>query len=101
MKYQVLCLYRFLAILQGIYWGFGTGCGAILGGYYVEYSGFTRSFIGFSIIASIVCIIFLILQILLYLINPEIALDDMWSVRSISSYESDYEGSAEESDEYR
>ncbi|XP_028393455.1 uncharacterized protein LOC114517829 [Dendronephthya gigantea] len=90
-------------ILQGIYWGLGTGCGAILGGYYLEYSGFRMSFIGFSIITSIVCIVFLILHILLYLINPEITMDDIWTVWSAaaSNYESEYEGSAEESDDFR
>ena len=90
------------AILQGIYWGLGAGFGAILGGYYVESSGFTKSFIGFAIITSIVCIVFLVLQIILYLTNPEVPLDDLWKVRSTTSsiYESEYEGSAEDSDDF-
>jgi hypothetical protein len=77
-------------------------CNTVLGGYYLEYSGFTKSFIGFSIITSIVCIVFLFLQIILYLINPEVTLDDIWTVWSTTSsnYESEYEGSAEESDDY-
>ena len=60
------------------------------------------SFIGFSIITSIVCIVFLFLHILLYLINPDITMDDIWTVWSAtaSNYESEYEGSAEESDDF-
>ena len=100
INYEISILY--IGILQGIYWGLGAGFGAILGGYYLEYSGFTKSFIGFAIITSIVCIVFLVLQIILYLVNPEVTLDDMWKVRSTtsSSYESEYEGSAEESDDF-
>lgn len=49
-----------------------------------------------------VCIVFLSLQIVLYAINPEVTLDDMWTVWSANSsnYDSEYEGSAEESDDF-
>ncbi len=103
--FTIVLKYRFLpciAILQGIYSGLGAGFGAILGGYYLEYSGFTKSFLGFAIITSIVCIVFLVVQVILYLINPEVTLDDMWKLWSTttSNYESEYEGSAEDSDTY-
>ncbi|XP_046846239.1 major facilitator superfamily domain-containing protein 6-B-like [Xenia sp. Carnegie-2017] len=89
------------AILQGVYWGLGTGCGSIFGGYYLEYSGFKKTFLVFAVITSMVCIVFLFLQILLFLIKPEVTVDDMWSVwSSNSNYTSEYEGSSEESDDY-
>lgn len=48
------------------------------------------------------CIVFFLLQIILYLVNPEVTLDDMWTVCSTtaSTYDSEYEGSAEESDDF-
>ena len=74
----------------------------MLGGYYINYSGFPKTFIAYSVITSIVCIVFFLLHIILHLVNPEATLDDIWTVCSTttSTYDSEYEGSAEESDDF-
>ena len=81
-----------LAVLQGIYWGLGTGCGSIFGGYCLERVGFSQTFLVFTVITCVVAFVFLIVQLLSYLVNPE-TLEEISSEASSNFYGDDEDDS--------
>lgn len=82
---------RMQGILQGIYWGIGTGCGAIFGGYCLEHVGFPQTFLIFTVITCIVAFVFFVVQMMLFLNDPETMNEIRWE-RS-----SNFDGDDEES----
>lgn len=59
------CFLKFLGILQGIYWGLGTGTGAIVGGFLVHHVGGDIAFRAFSIATATVFSLFVLIQLVL------------------------------------
>ena len=51
-------------ILQGVYWGLGTGGGTIIGGYMVHIFDFPSTFQAFAVVTSVILAIFLMTQLL-------------------------------------
>lgn len=54
----------FKGILQGVYWGLGTGGGTIVGGYVVHVFGFRSTFRGFAVVTGVVLAVFLTTQLI-------------------------------------
>ena len=69
-----LCLYQacylnmwiisFKGILQGVYWGLGTGGGTIVGGYLSHVFGFRSTFRGFAVVTGVILAVFLTTQLI-------------------------------------
>lgn len=79
-------------ILQGVYWGLGTGGGTIIGGFVVHNFGFTSTFRTFAVTTSIILLVFLATQLMSKFTNvPE----DATSVLSLVDEVSD-DGETEE-----
>jgi MFS family permease len=57
-------LNAFKGILQGVYWGLGTGGGTIVGGYVSHVFGFRSTFRGFAVVTGVVLAIFLTTQLI-------------------------------------
>lgn len=81
---------RMQAILHGIYWGLGTGSGAIFGGYCLQNVGFPRTFLSFTAITCIVAFVFLVIQLIAHVRNFE-SPNDTLSERT-SEFDGDDEG---------
>ena len=58
------CLFLPQGILQGVYWGLGTGGGTIIGGYMVHIFNFASTFQAFAVVTSVILAIFLMTQLL-------------------------------------
>ena len=54
----------FKGILQGVYWGLGTGGGTIVGGYVTHVFGFRSTFRGFAVVTGVVLAVFLTTQLI-------------------------------------
>ncbi len=54
----------FKGILQGVYWGLGTGGGTIVGGYVSHVFGFRSTFRGFAVVTGVVLVVFLTTQLI-------------------------------------
>lgn len=61
-NYFKLNLLFVLGILQGVYWGLGTGTGAIVGGILINHYGVRVSFRVGGVVSSIIFVLFCILQ---------------------------------------
>ena len=57
-------LFYFKGILQGVYWGLGTGGGTIVGGYVTHVFGFRSTFRGFAVVTGVVLAVFLTTQLI-------------------------------------
>ena len=56
---------HYQGILQGIYWGLGTGTGAIVGGFLVHHVGGDITFRAFSLATAAVFSLFVLIQLVL------------------------------------
>ena len=91
-------IFIFKAILQGIYWGFGTGCGAVFGGYCLQRIGFRQTFLAFTVITCVVAFVFLVAQLTVYIKDPD-ALNELYSESSRDFDGDDEETTSEEEED--
>ena len=57
--------HTFVGILQGVYWGLGTGTGAIIGGFLVHHVGGDITFRAFALSTATVFSFFILIQLVL------------------------------------
>lgn len=65
LEIKICKLLFYKGILQGVYWGLGTGTGAIVGGFLVHHVGGDVTFRAFSLATATVFSLFVLVQLVL------------------------------------
>lgn len=64
MQQKINSFCSIVGILQGVYWGLGTGGGTIVGGYLSHVFGFKSTFRAFAVATGVVLAVFLATQLI-------------------------------------
>lgn len=90
-----------LALLHGIYWGVGSGSGALFSGLHVNSNGFKETFLIFTWMTTAVAFIYLAVELLTFVIDIKTNGDSDKLATSSSGSEADVssEGASSENEE--
>ena len=80
---------NFLALLHGIYWGVGSGSGALFSGIHIKYNSIKETFLVFTWMTTAVAFIYLAVELLMFVIEMKINGDNDKPPKSSSGSEAD------------